>query len=395
MDRDFGLNVSVLSKELKLLLLLMKTSIHKKVNSEWFTGINWSHFLELVRHHRVYPIIFKSLKETSKDWIPPHILEALRQEYHRNTFMMLHLSGEMEQVSRLFSEHKIRPLFLKGPVIAVDLYGDVSLRTSCDLDVLVPIDDLGRTEELLVNLGYKKDDYIESVLNDWKWRHHHITFFHPKKGIKLEIHWRLNPGPAKEPTFDELWERRRVSSITKYPVYFLGKEDLFLFLVSHGARHGWSRLRWLGDIDQVVRRGLDWDGVYFLLKKYQYHYVGGQALLLAIELLGSPKVEQMKPLIGGTRPNKLAQEALFYLKQMVNLHTIPVPEEVARYHKRHLFSLMSPQQKILFSMSLFYPYPEDAKTLPLPESLHLLYFPLRPVLWIWRKTRKQAVSSGG
>ena len=38
-----------------------------------------------------------------------------------------------------------------------------------------------------------KDDYIQTVLNDWKWRHHHVTYFHPEKEIKLEIHWRLNP----------------------------------------------------------------------------------------------------------------------------------------------------------------------------------------------------------
>ena len=84
---------------------------------------------------------------------------------------------------------------------------------------------------------------FESVLNDWKWRHHHVTYFHPQKKIKLEIHWRLNPGPAKEPSFRRImgWKRIRVL-LTSYPVYFLGREDLFLFLVSHGARHGWSRL---------------------------------------------------------------------------------------------------------------------------------------------------------
>ena len=31
---------------------------------------------------------------------------------------MLHLSGEMEQVSKLFTENEIRTLFLKGPVLA-------------------------------------------------------------------------------------------------------------------------------------------------------------------------------------------------------------------------------------------------------------------------------------
>ena len=53
---------------------------------------------------------------------------------------------------------------------------------------------------------------------------------------------------------------------------------------------------------------------------------------------------------------------------------------------------MSLQQKSLFIMSLFHPYSEDAEVLPLPEKFHFLYFPLSPILWAWRKTRKRAMS---
>ena len=83
-----------------------------------------------------------------------------------------------------------------------------------------------------------------------------LLIFHPQKKIKLEVHWRLNPGPAKDQALMILWERKRISSLTSSPVYFLGREDLFLFLVSHGARHGWSRLRWLVDINQIVKQEL-------------------------------------------------------------------------------------------------------------------------------------------
>ncbi|NEU34041.1 nucleotidyltransferase family protein, partial [bacterium LRH843] len=93
---------------------------------------------------------------------------------------------------------------------------------------------------------------------DWKWRHHHVTYFHPIKRIKLEIHWRLNPGPSSEPQFKELWSRKRLSTVTSSPVYFLGQEDLTVFLISHGARHGWSRLRWLADIHQILNQDIEW-----------------------------------------------------------------------------------------------------------------------------------------
>ena len=141
---------------------------------------------------------------------------------------MLYLSGEMEQINKLCNENRIPLLFLKGPVLAKELYGDLSLRTSSDLDVMIPIHKLGKMEELLQNSGYVKDEYIETVLSDWKWRHHHFTYIHPEKEVKVEVHWRLNPGPGKEPSFSELWERKSISILTKNELYFLGKEDLFL-----------------------------------------------------------------------------------------------------------------------------------------------------------------------
>ncbi|MGX2961397.1 nucleotidyltransferase domain-containing protein [Peribacillus sp. JNUCC 23] len=394
MTNNFNFNLEHIPKELKLLLEIIKTEhdidIHIK-SLEWATDIDWNLFLELAMHHRLYPLLNTKLKKLNS-LIPTDVYQVIHENYKKNTFLMLNLSAEIEQVSKLFANNHIHLLVLKGPVLAADLYGDISLRTSSDLDVLVPLDDLEKVENLLIETGYVKDDYFQTILSDWKWRHHHITFFHPKSNIKLEVHWRLNPGPGKEPSFNELWERKRISSFTSDSVSYLGREDLFLFLVSHGARHGWSRLRWLVDIHQIVKQKLDYPKLLQLLKKYQYFHVGGQALILTSQLLETSLGKEMKPLVSGIRPRQLAQEAVFYLENMVNLHTDPVPEDVARYHKRHLFSLMSNQQKLFFIMSFLHPYPEDAEALPLPKYLHFLYFPLRPFLWAWRKTRKHVLS---
>ncbi|MCT8138139.1 nucleotidyltransferase family protein [Anaerobacillus sp. CMMVII] len=386
---NFSINTTTVTKELSLILALLK---NEEVREEAFESINWDLLIELAYHHRLYPILYSKLKKVNNSIIPEHVIQTLSNHYKRNTFQMLHLCGEMETVSELFLKQDIRLLFLKGPVLAHYLYGDLSLRTSCDLDFLIPIDKLGQAEALLIELGYVKDDYIKTVLNDWRWRHHHVTYYHPQKGIKLEIHWRLHPGPGKEQTFDELWKHKNTSSLTTKPVFYLGKEDLFLFLITHGARHGWSRLRWLQDIHQLLQKDLNNRRLTQLLTKYHYQQVAGKAIILAAHLFNTNLTREMKQLINGERPKKLAQDTMFYLQKMVNLHTDPVPEEVSRYHKRYLFSLMSFQQKVLFILSFLYPYPEDAETLPLPKKLHFLYFPLRPFLWVWRKTRKHALS---
>ncbi|WP_216829022.1 nucleotidyltransferase domain-containing protein [Alkalihalobacterium elongatum] len=390
MDNINSLKVDHMPRELTLILELINQQ-DNSVNSKLKEDINWDLFVDLVMHHRLYPLLYSKLKKVN-DFVPLDVIQMMGGYYKRNTFQMLHLCGEMERVNEIFSIKGIPLLFLKGPVISQSLYGNLSLRTSSDIDFLIPIDELKEAEQILVELGYEKDDYIDTVLEDWRWRHHHVTYFHLQKGIKLEIHWRLHPGPGKEQSFQELWERKQISSYTRYPVYMLGNEDLFLFLVSHGARHGWSRLRWLVDIHILLQKGLDWIGLYQLLKQYQVKHIGGQAIILSQQLLQTRLPRDLKSALINKRSIKLAQESIFYLERMVNLHTDPVPEEVSIYHKRYLFSLMSYQQKLLFILSFLYPYPEDAQTLPLPKPLHFLYFPLRPFLWAWRKTRKHAVS---
>lgn len=360
-------------------------------------SIDWDHFLQLVKHHRVSPEIYRVAKRGTPS-IPPHIVQALQHEYKNNLFRMLRLSAEMKDVCHSFTEHGIRTIVLKGPVLGVDLYGDVSLRMSGDIDILVPIHELDSIDRLLGELGYKKDDYINTFLNDWKWRYHHVSYEHPVKRCKLEVHWRLHPGPAKEPGFDELWERKKQSamSMPKTPIYQLGDEDLLLFLVAHGARHGWSRLRWLTDIDRLCKKTeIDWDTTRRRAHQQWMDHLIGQALWLSIGLLRTPPMADLAPYVRSERGKKLAEEAIFYVSRMVNLHTSPLPVDVSAFHQRHLFALMDVRQKGLYLLSTLLPCALDAQLLPLPKPLHFLYVPLRPILWAWRRTKQPQSTEGG
>ncbi|MEY8756313.1 nucleotidyltransferase family protein [Peribacillus frigoritolerans] len=380
MDNNFNYHEKLLTNEYRLLLAILRDrnedSIYP-INSELFTNINWKLFIQLVRHHRVYPLIYLKLRNIDDTIIPPNVKKTLNQEYKKNIFQMLNLSVEMEQVSKLFAENRILLLFLKGPVIANDIYGNISLRTSKDLDILISLTDLKRAEELLLNNGYEKEK-IPVPFKEWKRRKHHLAYFHPIKRIQIEIHWRLHPPPSKEPTFDDLWERKRISTLTTYPVYFLGKEDLFSYLVSHGARHGWFRLRWLADIDQMIKNGLNIEKVNLLLNKYNYNYMGGQALILASLLLNTPIPTRFKKLTEKKRSKKLATISIKFIINMCEF----------QYPKGYLFSIKSNPQKFITILLSFYPSSADSETLKLPKLLHFLYFPLRPFLWTWRKTRK-------
>jgi len=381
MSDNFKLDSTILSKELKLLIdLLSSKGANDSEGIYLFKDIDWSTFLDLVYHHRCHPIIYLKLKDMPEKIVPLEVIQTLYQEYKKNTFKMLQLSGEMEQISELFTKNQIKSLFLKGPVVAYDLYGDISLRTSKDLDILIPEKDLDKVETLLLNSGYVKDE-VPTILNERKWRKHHIEYFHPQKRIQIEIHWRLHNRPMKEPSFNELWQRKRLTPLTNYPVYFLGEEDLFLHLVVHGARHGWFRLRWLIDIDQIIQKGIDYKKVNSLMGKLGYSHLVGQSIILCSQLLNSPIYKEVRVVTEGSRPRRLAEKAYFY---------ISISKEFT-YDISYLFSLKSNVQKLLYIFVLFYPRYGDSRILRLPKCLHLLYFPLKPFLWMWRKVKKPKV----
>lgn len=391
------LNKNEYPNELELLIHLIKHNPNEGdllCREEWLVTINWERFLELAMHHRVYPNLYLKLKKMEESRVPSEVIQKLQRAYQYNTFQMLHLSREMEFICKLFDEKNVLCLVLKGPVVAEDLYGDISHRTSRDLDILVQEKDLDSVEDILIRNGYVKEETI-SLLNERRWRKHHATYTHPEKRIMLEIHWRLHPFPSREPSFKELWDRKRISSVTHFPVSFLGREDLFLFLIGHGAREGWFRLRWLLDMDRALRKEMNWDQLNLFIKKDRCQAVVGQALNLASQLLNTPINMELKHYTLEDRARRLAEDALVFIQQIVELHSGNISPEWVKKYEQYQQSLKTYSQWILFTLiAVFYPSTRDVETLKLPESLHFMYFPLRPVLCLWRKTRKYA-SLGG
>lgn len=89
MEKDFGLNVEFMSKELKLLFAILKLKDDETMqtySNEWFSDIDWELFLEQVVHHRVYPVIYQKLKQVDEEIIPSHIVQSLNRKYKKIHF---------------------------------------------------------------------------------------------------------------------------------------------------------------------------------------------------------------------------------------------------------------------------------------------------------------------
>lgn len=375
--------LSQLPLEMNLLLDLLKANCDVlKINSYSKADINWNKFLQLAKHHRVIPILYSKLQKNGSTWIPESVMSLLQNKYRQNVFSMLQLTQEMDSIGRILNKNNIRALFLKGPILGKELYGDISLRTSKDLDILISSRDIKKVKELLQKYGYQERTGTGIILNEDKLRTHHSEFHKPDSRFSIEIHWRLNDLPDKEPSFTRLWERRRVSQLTDEPLCYLGEEDLFCYLISHGARHGWFRLRWLVDIDKLLRKGIDLEKYRHIILEYSNEHVIGQSLILAKGLLKTPLNKNSSYLLT-RKAEELAHWAMIYIKSIE--YDQPFPKDLIPYNKYNLVLQKNIIQKIKYLLILSYPTYKDYQIFQLPKILHFLYFPLRPVLYTGRK----------
>lgn len=351
-------------------------------------SLDWQAFASLALHHRLYPTIHAVCNAQSQQ-LPSGMLQWLNQKYQRNAFTMLQLSGQMQRVTQALTERHIRALQLKGPVLAQLLYGDLSRRTSKDLDVLVPMEQADEAEQILLDLGFVKTQEVPRTTDNWRWRYNHESYVDERTGVEIELHWRLNGDAGAEQGFEELWERRQQLEFGGTAIQMLGQEDLLIYLCVHGARHAWFRLRWLVDIDRLVQRPLDWNLLRRLTQQYKCSHIVGQAFVLTHWLLRTPISGEMAHWADAPRAQDLARRVLVFIREKVNLCPEPETQALAQHYRSYQYALKTSGQKALFWLRKMAPDDWDMQTLPLPKMLYFMYYPLHPFLLLYRRTQRR------
>ncbi|KAB7671715.1 nucleotidyltransferase family protein [Bacillus sp. B1-b2] len=371
-----------------LLNLLNEQKNATKLIEEYALKVNWGEFMNLVTFHKVYPAIYIKIAESNSQLIPSMIREQLQILYMKNTIDMLNLTKELEQINEMLQKEHIRMLTLKGPILSYYLFENLSSRTSKDLDILISFNDLEKTIMILQLLGYEKGYEPPKKIKNWKKRVHHIEMINKDRNCKVEIHWALHPGPSKEPSFEELWEKRKAISVTDKTVYILDEGMLFYYLITHGARHGWFRIRWLLDITRMLNANVNLENCPIEIKENKSSHLFGQTMLL----LGKLGLFVPNKKIGYTEKEKyLAFHAFQFMKERIHFYS-PPNKEWEKIAKTYLYQIKPTLQKWRYVAWKFNRNSFDAEVLPLPRALHFLYIPLRPFLWGWRAVIKRKVT---
>jgi hypothetical protein len=260
-------------------------------------GLHWPALLAETRRQCIVPLVHRHLKSVPPGLVPEAVLAQLKAENLLAAASSMALAAELCAVTRLLEAEGIPALPYKGPVLAMQAYGDIALRTFTDLDVLVPPEDVGRAREALQKRGYHPRDPLTQAQEQATLRlDHNLQLEDKDRTVLLELHWSIAPAAF---TFsipmERLWRRSRPMQLGRTTIRAMAVDDLMLVLPVHAARHGFGAVEWIAGIAELMRKPgtIDWEQVMLDADRFRVGRIVRLAVALANRLLGAPLPDQV------------------------------------------------------------------------------------------------------
>lgn len=338
--------------------------------------IDWRRLVERTIHHRVTPIVYRTLRSVGCEAIPADVLNAMSQRCSAIARRNLHLSAELIRVADWVDEQGIAFIPYKGPVLAILAYGNVGMREFGDLDILVHPNDYGRLRKSFLESGYRLAD-------DWGWE---CTMVDYARGTQVDVHQGL--APAQFPLgldFRRLYADRAVVPALGRSIRTFRPEDMLLVLCIQLIKDCWEtrsmRLSKLCDIAEMLRAGptLDWAKLIERAEKAGLVRVVAASVLAAHDLLDAPLASLAPRLTNRALARALTGHVAGRLLQQDN-QDAENRLSSARFHfmvrERWRDKLYPPYHTLWMRLT---PNDLDRAVLPLPEFLDFLYYIVRPL----------------
>lgn len=370
------------SAETELLLATVKvhlgTAAPETLAEALTDDLDWDHVETAARRHGILSIVFEQLTEY-RDSVPEDTLSTLeaasREIAQRNLFLLEETLTLLEE----FGEYGVQVVPYKGPVLGATLYGDISLRQSLDIDLLVRAGDIDRAETLLLDSGYERDERQQRhvrVFGDTG-ALHHLTFYRSGQGLIVELHRRLTPHwMVNSLRIADLLDSLEKREVQGQSVALLAPENRLLALCVHGTKHNWERLEWLCDVAALVRQHeLDWELAMARARVFEVERPVLIGLSLVSELLNVALPDAVTQAVDADAAvTAIAHEMRDW---SLDSGSEPQPLQNVRVQLRTLDGRATRLRAVL--RLAFVPTAVDIDMVQLPPRLASLYYLVRPV----------------
>ena len=253
---------------------------------ELASSVDWSRLLDLADEHGVLGHLARCVRELDENLIPAEIRRRLLERHRAQVFSTLRMTAELFRLLELFAAKKIPMLVVKGPVLAMQAYGDPTMRSYGDLDLLVLQRDIRHATESLQAAGYQATVPL-SAIDAGKIPGQYL-FSKPDAKLLVELHndFTLRYFPRRLP-LEKLFARRILVALDGREAPALAVEDELVYICIHGTKHFWERLSWIADVAALVTRqvGIDWQGAKETATKVGAERMLHTGLRLASDLL--------------------------------------------------------------------------------------------------------------
>lgn len=340
----------------------------------------------VARRHQVSALVAARLEQAGQS-IPAPLArqaEAARRRALRQLGSALDLADALERGG-------IPVVLLKGVALSQQAFGSPLLRGAVDIDLLVRPQDVAAAWQMLGRAGWRQvtpSAPLEGARLALFFRAAKDSLHrHAGTGQVLELHWRLSDEMAK-PLMPPLEALESLALAPGRSVRVLSDPALFLYLCTHGAAHGWARIKWLADVAALLHRSPDGGAQLWA------HAAGaggriaaGSAVILAQELFG------LAPPPGFVRPQGVRIAGVLWLARRImragegarELETTPWRGWAEMLAKLLVAAGWRGRLAVLRRLVLA---GEDIALVALPKGLIWLYPVLRVPLLVHRRTAR-------
>jgi Uncharacterised nucleotidyltransferase len=357
--------------------------------------LDWPYIVRTSAHNGIIPMLSRWIGLTSPKLVPPAIKRKITLAAEANALRNAHLSSELVRIIGSFSKKGIGAIAIKGPVLAALAYGDVSIRTFVDLDLLVKSSDLAGAVRILVSDGYA------ATTTDDRPAEPEIfsafpTSFEAKRGADyVDVHWQVGPTRIRFfPDEDSLWARSVWIDFRGTPVRSFSPADQLIYLCAHAAKHGWTELSMVCDLAGLIERNgaMDWDWIATEARRLHGLRMTLLGLHLARRLM---QVEIPEPIMRLAH----ADSEVEALAAQIIRDMFIAPDQKPKPANPEAIALRTMEQKSDRLRYWLYrsitPTMGDWTFLPLPRLLYPAYFIIRPLRFALMPMRKALATRAG
>jgi putative nucleotidyltransferase-like protein len=379
--------------EKRLLVACARTTVPPAVAEEIRTlasgPLDWEFLLAAAAENSVTPLLARHLAAWAKGALSADQLAQLNDAARANAVRSLILVAELIRITDAFAAAGVQAIPYKGPVIAVQAYGDVTLREFEDLDIVLRQRDMPAANEVMTRLGFRpKYPWILSASATSALIPGEYDYFDDNQRVVIELHTELTlrhfPVP---PDLDDFARRLVPVVISGHEVQTFAPEDALLALCIHGSKDFWERISWIADVAELVRAHtqLDWDAVWQRAGSLHAQRMLHLGLALAHELLDATLPE---PVLTRVRRDPTALSLASEIETRLLGRATPRWSLTSRLRFRRRMLTGTVAGWRYAARLAVVPAEEDWMMLRLPGPLAPLYLALRPLRLLLKYGRR-------